>query len=152
MSPAAAPAAEVREILPPDTALAFEAMHALRGHVQDEAELVERIDGLQRAQGYRLAGGFEAHTEQAAAVAGFRVLDMLAYGRILYVDDLATRPDARRRGHGRALLAWCAAEAARAGCAQLQLDSAVIPEREDAHRLYFNAGMRITSYHFGRNL
>jgi len=108
LSPAAAPAAEVREILPPDTALAFEAMHALRGHVQDETELVERIDGLQRAQGYRLAGGFEAHTEQAAAVVGFRVLDML--------------------------------------------DSAVIPEREDAHRLYFNAGMRITSYHFGRNL
>ncbi len=34
----------------------------------------------------------------------------------------------------------------------LQLDSAVIPEREDAHRLYFNSGMRITSYHFGRKL
>jgi hypothetical protein len=26
------------------------------------------------------------------------------------------------------------------------------PEREDAHRLYFNAGMRITSYHFAREI
>jgi len=120
--------------------------------VQDEAELVERIDGLQRAQGYRLAGGFEAHTEQAAAGAGFRVLDMLAYGRVLYIDDLSTLPSARRRGHGRALVQWCAEEGTRAGCQQLHLDSRAAPERQDAHRLYFNCGMRISSHHFVRDL
>jgi hypothetical protein len=26
------------------------------------------------------------------------------------------------------------------------------PEREDAHRLYFNVGLRITSYHFAAPL
>jgi hypothetical protein len=45
---------------------------------------------------------------------------------------------------------WLAVEACRAGCEQLHLDSGVGPEREDAHRLYFNAGLRISSYHFQR--
>ena len=34
----------------------------------------------------------------------------------------------------------------------LQLDSNVGPERLDAHRLYFNRGLRISSYHFTREL
>jgi hypothetical protein len=40
------------------------------------------------------------------------------------------------------------AEARRLQCDELHLDSGVGPERQDAHRLYFNAGMRIASYHF----
>jgi hypothetical protein len=40
----------------------------------------------------------------------------------------------------------------RCGCDQLHLDSGVGPEREDAHRLYFNAGLRITAYHFVKGL
>lgn len=141
-----------REIVPPDTALAFAALHALRPHLTGPDELAERVDGAQRAQGYRLAGSFDEGEASAAAVAGFRVEDTLAFGRILYIDDLATRPDARRRGHARALLDWCLAEAKRTDCAQLHLDSGVGSDRQDAHRLYFNAGMRITSYHFARLL
>jgi len=87
-----------------------------------------------------------------SAVAGFRLLEMLAYGRVLYVDDLSTLPRARRRGHGRALVEWCAEEAVRAGCAEMHLDSRVGSERVDAHRLYLNAGMRISSHHFVREL
>jgi hypothetical protein len=45
---------------------------------------------------------------------------------------------------------WLAVEACRAGCDELHLDSGVGPDREDAHRLYFNAGLRISSYHFQR--
>jgi GNAT superfamily N-acetyltransferase len=85
-------------------------------------------------------------------VAGFRVIRNLAWGDTLYVDDLSTHPDARRRGHAMALLEWCAAEARQLGCDELHLDSGVGPEREDAHRLYLNAGMRITSHHFARGL
>jgi GNAT superfamily N-acetyltransferase len=144
--------AAVREILPPDTALAFKALRALRPHLTGPGEFVERVDSAQREQGYRLAGAFEEDGAEVAAVAGFRIEDTLAYGRILYIDDLATRPDARRRGHARALLDWCAAEADRQGCAELHLDSGVGENRQDAHRLYFNAGMRITSYHFARPL
>ena len=140
----------LKEILPPDTALAFEAMRALRTHYVDEAEFVRRVDEVQRPQGYRLVGAFE--DDRVTAVAGFRVLHNLAWGDALYVDDLSTLPEARGRGHGAALLEWCAEEARRLGCAELHLDSGVGPEREDAHRLYFNQRLRISSYHFVRPL
>jgi GNAT superfamily N-acetyltransferase len=125
-------------------------MRALRTHYTDEEEFVRRVDEVQRPQGYRLVGAFEG--ERCVAVAGFRELQSLAWGHAVYVDDLSTLAEARGRGHARALLDWCAEEAARLGCEQLHLDSAVEVERLDAHRLYFNFGMRITGYHFTRGL
>jgi GNAT superfamily N-acetyltransferase len=138
----------IREILPPETALAFEAMRELRTHHDDEDEFVRRVDGIQRPQGYRLIGSFEG--ERCVAVAGFRPMFTLAWGDALYVDDLSTHPDARGRGHGRGLLEWVAEEAKRLGYDQVHLDSGVQESRVDAHRLYFNTGMRITSFHFAK--
>jgi GNAT superfamily N-acetyltransferase len=145
-------AAELREIVPPDTALAFPAMHALRTQYEDEATFVERVDDVQRTEGYRIVGVFENETPRAVAVAGFRVGHMLAWGRFLYVDDLSTLPEARRRGYGRLLLDWLTEEARRLGCEQLHLDSGVTADRYDAHRLYLNSGLAITSHHFARKL
>jgi GNAT superfamily N-acetyltransferase len=129
------------------------AMQVLRSHHGDEAEFVRRVDEIQRPEGYRLVGAFdEAAPERCLAVAGFRELHNLAWGHVIYVDDLSTHPDGRRRGYGRALLEWCAEEARRLGCDALHLDSGVEANRLDAHRLYLNTGMRITSYHFARPL
>ena len=75
-------------------------MQALRPHYLAEAAFVERVDEVQRAQGYRLLGVFENEPAYALAVAGFRVGHMLAWGRFLYVDDLSTLPEAQRRGYG----------------------------------------------------
>jgi GNAT superfamily N-acetyltransferase len=137
---------ELREIEAGETALAFGAMRALRTHYADEAEFVRRVDEVQRPEGYRIVGAFEG--ERCLAVAGFRELNNLAWGHVVYVDDLSTHPDGRRRGYGRALLEWCAEEARRLGCDALHLDSGVEANRLDAHRLYLNTGMRITSFHF----
>lgn len=145
-------AAELREILPPDTRLAFQAMRELRADFAAEDEFVGRVDEVQRAEGYRLVGVFEESPTHALAVAGFRVGHMLAWGRFLYVDDLSTLPEARRRGYGRQLLNWLTAEARRLSCDQLHLDSGVGLDRVDAHRLYFNAGLVISSFHFARRL
>ena len=142
----------VREILPPETALGFAAMCALRPHFDDKAAWVTRVDELQRPEGYRLAGAFEDGEPAAAAVAGFRLGHNLAWGRFLYVDDLATLPDRRRQGHARELMDWLEREARRLDCDELHLDSGVGPERANAHRLYFALGMRIASYHFTRDL
>jgi len=142
---------DIRELAAGETVRAFEAMQALRTHLTGEQEFADRVDELQRPQGYRLVAAIE-DDGGASAVAGFRVLDTLAYGRVLYIDDLSTLPSARRRGHGRALVQWCAEEGTRAGCQQLHLDSRAAPERQDAHRLYFNCGMRISSHHFVRDL
>lgn len=130
--------------------MALEAIQALRTHYADQAEFVRRVDEVQRPEGYRLAGAFER--ERCLAAAGFRELHTLAWGHVIYVDDLSTHPDGRRRGLGRALLEWCAEEAQRLGCDELHLDSGVEANRLDAHRLYLNTGMRITSFHFAQPL
>jgi GNAT superfamily N-acetyltransferase len=139
----------IREILPPETRTTFRAMRALRTGLADEESYVRQIDDVQRPEGYRLIGAFEDGAD-AVSVAGFRVLHSLAWGHYLYVDDLSTLPEARRRGHGRALLDWLVEEGQRLGCDQLHLDSGVGLDRADAHRLYLNAGLVITSHHFAR--
>ena len=142
----------LRELLPPDTALGWRAMRELRPHIGDAAAFAERVDTVQRPEGYRLLGSFEDGAAEAAAVAGFRVTHHLAWGRALYVDDLSTLPDARGRGHAGALLDELVAEAARLGCEELHLDSGVGPARWTAHRLYMNHGLTIVSHHFSRTV
>jgi GNAT superfamily N-acetyltransferase len=139
----------VRELLAPDTGLAFEAMRALRPHWDDRAAWVARVDDLQRPDGYRLVAAF-GDGEEAVAVAGFRLGHNLAWGRFIYVDDLSTLPSARGHGHGEALLRWIFGEAQRLGCDEVHLDSGTVPERWAAHRLYHRVGMNIGSHHFVR--
>ena len=83
----------------------------------------------------------------ARAFACWRVMEMLAVGRHVYVDDLVTDAGARSRGHGKALLDWLKAEAKRLGCVRLQLDSGT--QRQDAHAFYLREGLRIEALHFG---
>jgi GNAT superfamily N-acetyltransferase len=142
----------VREVLPPDTGLAFSAMHALRRNLPDRAAFVRQVDEVQRKEGYRLVCAFEQGNQDAQATAGFRTGHCLAWGHYLYVDDLSTLPSARRRGYARLLLDWVAAEARRLGCSQLHLDSGVGAERADAHRLYLKSGLNIVAHHFAQPL
>jgi GNAT superfamily N-acetyltransferase len=139
----------VRELLPPDTGLAFEAMRALRTRYDDRDAWVQRIDALQRPDGYRLVAAF-ADDAEAVAVAGFREGNNLPWGHFLYVDDLSTLPAARGRGHAEELMRWVFAEAERLGCDEVHLDSGSFPERWAAHRLYHRVGMNISSHHFQR--
>jgi GNAT superfamily N-acetyltransferase len=127
-------------------------MQELRTDLGDEGRFVHTVDEVQRPEGYRLLGAFEEGEREAVAVAGFRAAHGLAWGRYLYVDDLSTLPEARRRGHGRALLDWLAEEAGRLGCDQLHLDSGVGLDRADAHRVYMNSGMVIAAHHFARRV
>jgi GNAT superfamily N-acetyltransferase len=143
---------QIRELHAGETRLAHQAMLALRTVYEDEQRFVEHVDRVLRPAGYRLIGAFLPDREQAIAVAGFRVGDSLAWGHHLYIDDLSTVPDARRQGHGGALLDWLVDEGRRLKCDQLHLDSGTGPERFDAHRLYYNHGLAIYSHHFARGL
>jgi GNAT superfamily N-acetyltransferase len=140
----------IRELLSAETGLAFAAMQALRSDIADERVFVQRVEETQRPEGYRLVGAFEEGEGSACAVAGFRTCHSFAWGRYLYVDDLSTLPNARRRGYGRQLLDWLLEEAGRLGCDQVHLDSGVGIDRADAHRLYLNAGLVIAAHHFAR--
>ena len=140
------------ELLSPNTGQAFDAMRALRPALVERDEFVRQVDQRQRPSGYRLIGSLPDQGDPAVAVAGFRLGDNLAWGRHLYVDDLSTLPAARNQGHARFLLEWLHDEARRLQCEQIHLDSGVGVDRTAAHRLYFNAGFRISSHHFAMEL
>lgn len=140
--------AAIRELGPQETHLAYPALLELRPHLGSLDAVVRLVNEEQRSEGYRLVGSFEDGVDEAAAVAGFRTAHSLAWGYYLYVDDLSTRAAFRKRGHGASLMQWIAEEARRLGCNQLHLDSGV--HRHDAHRLYLNQRMDITSHHFQR--
>ncbi|SMB90871.1 GNAT family N-acetyltransferase [Deinococcus hopiensis] len=145
---------EIRPITPEDAALALPALRELRP-AAPQTESVEALTAHLLAverEGYRLAGSFEAGRTGAAAVTGYRTFTVLAFGQMLYVDDLSTLPDARGKGHARALLRWLEGEARRMGCLGLHLDSGVGSARFTAHRLYLSAGMNITAHHFEKEL
>lgn len=142
---------DVRELAPGETHLAHAAMVELRPTSAETLDrFVARVDHDQRPQGYRLVAAFDPADEAAAAVAGFRFLANLAWGDVLYIDDLSTRTAFRRRGYGQALLDAVAAEAARLGCDAVHLDSG--HHRHDAHRIYLSSGYRITAHHFAQDL
>jgi len=142
----------IRELPVGETHLAYKAMLGLRTAIGDETAFAKRVDNVQRPEGYRLVASFAEGDDQAAAVAGFRVVHYLAWGDALYCDDLGTRPEHRGKGHAGKLLDWMIEETRRQGCGQFHLDSGPGQDREDAHRLYFNKGMRISAYHFSRDV
>lgn len=129
-----------------DIARCFPVMAHLRPHVL-QTEFVDRVRA-QQAQGFRLA--FLEERGEVVAVAGFRVMEMLATGRTLYVDDLVTDETKRSRGHGKALLDWLQEFAREAGCETFSLDSGT--HRQEAHAFYFRERMRVTSFHFAKKL
>ena len=120
----------------------FPVMVQLRPHLA-EAPFLATIR-RQEAGGFRLALLEEAGAVRA--VSGFRVIDNLFGGRILYVDDLVTDGTVRSRGHGAALLEWLARRARAEACQYLEPDSGV--QRFDAHRFYLTQSMQISAHHF----
>ena len=137
------------ELGPDETQLAFAAIRVLRPHIESVEEFVARVNGAQRPEGYRLVASF-AGDENAVAAAGFRRLHTLAWGDVIYVDDLVTLESHRGEGHAHRLLEWIHAEARRLGCDQIHLDSA--PHRHPAHRLYLTKRFHISSFHFSRDV
>jgi GNAT superfamily N-acetyltransferase len=138
----------VREIAQGDTALAADALLALRPRWQTPEALAHVVDTRLRPAGYRLIGVFGDGRHSAVAVAGFREVTALAWGHYLYLDDLSTLPTERGAGHADRLLTWLEHEARRLGCEALHLDSGVGPDRAAAHRAYMRHHMRISAHHF----
>jgi GNAT superfamily N-acetyltransferase len=120
----------------------FRVMQQLRTHLT-EADFVPTVR-RQISSGYHLA--YLEENGVVCSVAGFRYLDNLAAGRILYVDDLATDNAARSRNLGTKLFVWLVERAREEGCNNLELDSGV--QRFDAHRFYLRNRMVISSHHF----
>ncbi len=119
----------------------------LRTHLSEE-ELVSAVGRMRRESGYRLIAAYDDGGGDPVGAAGFHVYEILACGKILYVDDLVTAEDARSGGVGKVLIGWLEEEARGQGCTGLHLDSGV--QRARAHRFYFREGMAIYNFHFAK--
>lgn len=125
-----------------DLARCFPIMVQLRPQLT-QLEFINKVKHQQQS-GYSLA--YLEENGAIKAVAGFRFVENLVDGQLLYVDDLITEASERSRGYGNALFNWLLEYAKSLNCVSLQLDSGV--QRGDAHRFYFGKGMKISSYHF----
>ncbi len=126
----------------------FAVMRQLRPHFDQEEIFLAQARRQMAQERWRLA--FVEEEGDVVAVAGFRLLECLASGKTLYVDDLVSRQDRRSQGHGAALMRWLEETARKAGCQTFSLDSGT--QRTGAHKFYFRMGMVIPSFHFAKKL
>jgi GNAT superfamily N-acetyltransferase len=126
----------------PEIAACFPVLSQLRPHLE-AASFVAQVRRME-VEGFRLC--FLEVQGTVRAVAGYRRMEMLATGPVLYVDDLVTDAAFRSQGHGARLLQWLLKEAEANGCRYLELDSGTT--RLDAHRFYERCGMEKVALHF----
>ena len=122
-------------------------MRELRPHLTNIEGFLDQVK-RQLAAGYQLA--YIHEEDKIRAVAGFRFLEFLAWGKVLYIDDLVTDSEKRNQGHGGQLLKWVIERAKEEQCDQVHLDSG--PHRHEAHKLYLNHGFKIIGHHFALTL
>ncbi len=132
---------------PEEIRLCYPVMVQLRPHLT-EADFVGRVLRQFAGQSYHLAAVVSEGA--VTAVAGYRFVENLFSGRILYVDDLVADEHRRSQGHGGMLMDWLVAEAKSGGCNALELDSGA--HRFAAHRFYLAKRMEIRSHHFSLSL
>ena len=118
-------------------------MRQLRPGIAVDA-YVPTVKRMMASDGYLLAAALEHGVVRA--VAGYRFMEMLYCGRVMYVDDLNTDDQCRSAGFGKLLMDWLKKEATAHGCEELHLDSGV--QREQTHRFYFRERLTISAYHF----
>jgi GNAT superfamily N-acetyltransferase len=124
----------------------YPAFSALRPHVRRE-DFLSRVR-RQELQSYRILA--LRHEGSIPSAAGFRNAEFLAWGRVLYVDDLTTLPEARGKGFAGALLDWLIAHAKGAGFDAVHLDTGY--GRHAAHRLYLSRGFELNCHHMAADL
>jgi len=129
-----------------DIRACYETYQHLRPHLTEEAFVAQALRQMQT--GFQMVA-IEADGRFLSAT-GFRLGEYLAWGKIIYIDDLITHPDARGRGYGAKLLAYVKELAIANDCDAVHLDSGY--QRNDAHRVYLNAGFIISSHHFAMKL
>ena len=129
-----------------DAMRCYPVMVQLRPHVSED-EFLTYVNE-EAKMGYRLAALVE-HGE-IYSLAGYRIKNNLAFGSLMYVEDLVSDEKYRSQGGGKMLLQWLLKQAKENNCKKLALDSGVT--RHAAHRFYINNKMDLLGYGFMMSL
>ena len=113
----------------------------LRPHLTEE-EFVKRWK-TQREEGYEII--YIQIDGEVVAAAGFRVMKTMAWGKILYLDDLIALGTQHGRGWGTILLIWLKKKALTQQCDGMHLDTGY--QRHAAHKAYLRNGFELNCHH-----
>lgn len=127
---------------------AFLVMKQLRTHLNEEIYL-ELVLEAREKDGYKMLALIAG--EEIVAVAGFKPMITLYYGRFIWICDLVTDKNKRSKGYGEKLLTHIHAWAKENNYESVALSSGL--QRSDAHRFYENKmDYRKVSYVFKNSL
>ncbi len=119
----------------------FPAFSVLRPHIEQKNFLAQVR--RQQAQSYQILA--LRHDGIVKSAAGFRLAEFLAWGKVLYIDDLTTLPGETANGFAGALLDWLINHAKSCHCQGVHLDTGYA--RHAAHRLYLRKGFQLNCHH-----
>lgn len=119
----------------------FAAFSALRPHLKKNNFLPQIR--RQQTQSYQILALRHAGIVKSAA--GFRLTEFLAWGKVLYIDDLTTLPEETSQGFAGSLLDWLINHARSRQCQGLHMDTGYA--RHAAHRLYLRKGFQLNCHH-----
>ena len=102
----------------------------------------------QYKEGYEIITAYEQ--DDVVACIGFRFLTTLAWGKILYIDDLITKEKIRGKGYGKILLDHVIQIAREHLCKEVHLDTGYA--RHAAHKVYLKQGFEFNCHHLALKL
>lgn len=129
----------------------WEVVKELRPNLTNPEDYLQQVKEMMQ-DGYRMIYVWirEGDTHKAVSFAGYRNLQMLHTGKMVYIDDLGTLPDYRGQGYASQLLDYVYQLAKDTGKTGVHLDSGY--HRQTAHRLYLQKGFVLSSHHFAWKL
>ncbi len=130
-----------------DIGRCFDVFQELRPHLNDLQQFIDQVM-TQQKEGYKIF--VISDDDVFVACIGFRLMTTLAWGKILYVDDLISKEAYRGKGYGRALLDYALTFAKENGCHQIHLDTGYT--RHAAHKAYLRHGFEFHCHHLLRNI
>lgn len=130
----------------PEIESCFQVFHALRPHLVKDGFLAQVR--RQQAQAYQIVA--LKHEGLVKSAAGFRFMEFLAWGKVLYIDDLSTLPNERSKGFAGKIMDWMIAHAKSNHCNAVHLDTGYA--RHAAHRVYLSKGFQLNCHHLALEL
>ena len=130
-----------------EIAQSFDVFLELRPHLTNKEVFVAQVMQQQK-EGYEIIAAYEQ--EEVVACIGFRFLTTLAWGKILYIDDLITKEKTRGKGYGKILLDHVIQIAREHLCQEVHLDTGYA--RHAAHKVYLKQGFDFKCHHLALKL
>lgn len=125
----------------------FDAFLELRPSLKDSKTFTDQVIHQQN-EGYCLHAIFDESS--VVACIGFRIMITLAWGKVLYIDDLIVRELTRGKGYGKQLLNFAIHHAKTKACNQIHLDTR--HSRHNAHKLYLKSGFELNCHQMALNV